>query len=510
MPPFEGSLLRDLYLLLSREPYGYNELTFTALLACWMVFHRAEVKLAMALDQRGPDGKRLMHEESLSRVPQSRQFEGRVKNPKDFVSFFTDGAIVVRRKPVGDVRIPRPVVYDEVGGYLAAIEDVLSQETIDRAKVVELTEKRTELLEGVRRIDAWVALISQTVNGGIPTTVAGISGIASSIRSDPKEALAVVVPTVEQRELYERTTRALMGAVESIIRRYEAVFVAAEDEDTCRRALHDLEKERIAFDPATIACGPEWLRRLEAAAAIGWAKRDSLARQRRLASFSLGVAQLAGAVNSSWSESNLAETLQRLEALATDYPDCVPSANHDAAREKISVYPHNLTATVAAWGEQVDDVATVSEAERLLHEVDATGARCDTETSTGRVSALREKLCLRLGDLRASDEQAKLTERCLAEAERLATRIVAVRDAPQKARLYSWELAPLKVSESSDETKAARLRSAKVKARTAVEADVRELCSSRPKRSHECDRMLERCRQVLEALLGCGELLFVC
>ena len=63
------------------------------------------------------------------------------------------------------------------------------------------------------------------------------------------------------------------------------------------------------------------------------------------------------------------------------------------------------------------------------------------------------------------------------------------------------------MSESSDETKAARLRSAKVKARTAVEADVRELCSSRPKRSHECNRMLERCRQVLEALLECGELL---
>ena len=61
------------------------------------------------------------------------------------------------------------------------------------------------------------------------------------------------------------------------------------------------------------------------------------------------------------------------------------------------MYLHNLTATVAAWGKQVDDVATVSEAERLLHEVDATGARCDTETSTGRVSALRGAVCLRLG-----------------------------------------------------------------------------------------------------------------
>ena len=38
----------------------------------------------------------------------------------------------------------------------------------------------------------------------------------------------------------------LSGAMKSSV-------LAPEDKDVCRRALHDLEKERIAFDPATVA-----------------------------------------------------------------------------------------------------------------------------------------------------------------------------------------------------------------------------------------------------------------
>jgi len=139
---------------LSQPPYGYNEYTFTMLLAGWLVYHRTEVAL------KGTSGIPQKKTEQLSiQTKPIREWANTnvLDKPKDFVNVWiiTLRAKSIRRQLTPCPEIPPVVDYARAKQYIEDINAFLESGDPEPTKVEAMGMKKQQLIAGIAQIDEW-------------------------------------------------------------------------------------------------------------------------------------------------------------------------------------------------------------------------------------------------------------------------------------------------------------------------------------------------------------------
>jgi hypothetical protein len=428
----------QLWRALAAEPYGYNELTFVALLGAWLARHRQEVRIGVR--RKKADGQPVMYEATLSRFAEpGSPYDTEFGKPKDFPAFFTTDAtsFVIRREPITDVTVPDKITYEEAPALVAKINDYLAQDGQDKAKAAVLLTKRQEIEEGIQTIDNWFGPIQSVLQQGLPGSIAEVVSNCVNIAGAPDEFTTGVVVKPSQTQLDQQldAIAKLKGAIETALKSYasraatfssdsEFTSLASQvdrDLEACRRVPMLWSAFQLRFEEITLAAQ----RRVE-----------QLFREQKLRECVEAVDRLTAGLNANSSEEALARALGELRISADTVPALSSTQAFNAAMGKVDSYVRSLADGLAKWRQSAEGLRTSRDAERLRDEILARQERYDSEASKRAVSDLLEGLNRKAEDLRRLEEFERASRQRIETASTLSKQIRALSDVLSSLRLY--------------------------------------------------------------------------
>jgi hypothetical protein len=473
----------QLWLKLSAEPYGYNELTFVALLGAWLTYHRREVHIAVRT--RKSDGTPQTTETSLRLfVAPDSGFDRAFGKPKDFLNFFTnnDAAFLIRREPLTDVVVPEEVNADEVPALVSKIAEYQSLDGVDKSKAADLKRKRLALEEGAAAIESWIGPIRQAVASNLPTGIPELVLRYSAVVATPPELDedVTVRPTQAHSDEQFRAIGTVRAAIEAAVKVQAARASALASDADFNAFLGQLGRDQEACQQVPDLAGAfeSNFQQIQLAAQR---RREQLVRAQRLRDCVESIERLTASLNTNSSESAVARARLDLAEAVAAVPDVGASERFRQATAKIDGYENALTSTLAGWRQRTDRINTSREAERLRDEIVARQERYDSDASRGVVSALTAKLDRLAEELLQNEGLDRVSRRCLELAGTLAAQIRAVPDVHTSLKLYDDLRQTLtgmpSASPAERRAEAERLETA---GRAAVVQKLEALCTKRP------------------------------
>lgn len=147
---------------LSNPPFGYNQYTFTILLAGWLAYHRSELLIngAFGIPQKKSE-QVTIRKEAVKNWASVNVFE----KPKDFVNIWLKNGqnFIIRRKPTPYPQVPNSVSYDLAQQFIQDINDYLATAQ-DADKIQQITSEQRMLTTGAAQIDTLIEPIAQAEN----------------------------------------------------------------------------------------------------------------------------------------------------------------------------------------------------------------------------------------------------------------------------------------------------------------------------------------------------------
>ena len=495
----------QLWRTLAADPYGYNELTFVALLGGWLTRHRQEVRIGVS--RKKPDGKPIMYEATLSRfVEPGSAYDKEFGKPKDFLAFFTADAttFLIRREPITDVTVPDAITYDEAPDLIAKINDYLAQDGQDKAKATDLVRKKQEIEEGIQIMDNWSGPIQTVLQQQLPVSIAEIVSSCAKIVGAPDEFTTgvVVKPSQSQVDQQLSAIARLKGAIETVLNSHasraatfssdsEFTSLAAQvdrDLEACRRIPMFWSAFELRFEEITLAAQ----RRVE-----------HLLREQKLRENVAAVERLSAGLNANSSEQSLARAERELRDAAGAVPALSSTQAFKAASGKVESHLKALADGLAKWRESSERLSTSRDAERLRDEVVARQERYDSDASKSLVKDVLEALSLKAEELKRLEELERVFRQRITLASTLSTQIRTLSDVLSSLKLYD-ELTQTLATDpgSSPASVLSELNKIEAAAHCEIVGKVKKLCSEQSSSIADLDRRVELLTRVKAAFLG--------
>lgn len=231
--------LLNLWKVLSEPPYGYNQITFTVLLACWLSFHREEVMLKGI-----PDLK--------VKTPQPMQTKGleewSAANIFEKADVFVDKWIVnleaklIRKERVASPKPPSlPTEYEKAIAYIAQAKDFL-ETNANTPEVTEVKEWQTRLNRVLKDFDSWCKPIQESADLSLDTSIEKIVQLYPQVIKECP--VTDIVRTSSQNEKQHQAQQRLQQIIEKQV---EDLQIEPENLNTIQDCVATLGKIEAAI-----------------------------------------------------------------------------------------------------------------------------------------------------------------------------------------------------------------------------------------------------------------------
>ena len=210
---FKEVSLSNIWQILADAPYGYNQLTFTVLLASWLSFHREEVVLRGITDIKAKTAQSVQTK-SLEEWASANILEkADVFVDKWIVTF---SAKLIRRERITAPKLPDlPTSYNQVITYLNQAKDFLETNS-NTPEASEVEEWQPKFNKIIKDFDNWYRPIQEAVELRLGTP---IEKVVQLYPQALKECHVIeITRTASQNELQHKALQRLQQLLEERVR----------------------------------------------------------------------------------------------------------------------------------------------------------------------------------------------------------------------------------------------------------------------------------------------------
>lgn len=493
---FERSVeLKALWEELSDAPYGYNEFTFTALLAAWLAYHRSEVYI------RGPFGiasRGLQSPQIKTASIKSWATETNILDkPKDFVSWLVKNkAILIRHKPVQMPNVPALVEYDQAQHLIKEIDQYL--ESSDAAKAAEAKEKKRQLMIGIGLIDSWFKGIgrAETLNGNesIEQLVEVYNPTLQNPQTfavDKKTEVTRVIASEGQKDRQIQVQKNLRERVENSIS-----LLSAHAENIATEVEYGTYKTEVqnTINRMKEASGlpPTFLERLQEALQNASRRLDYLKAQEKLNECNSKIESIFKALSNNASQKDYTRVRSEFELIASGVPGAADSSIYSELMQAIEDRQNALTSQLQGWQSRVLGLGSHIEATELKNEINRQFERYTEAESKQEVVALLSVLESKIIELAAKEDTKSAAKESLASARRKLQRIRDLSSPAEAFDVYqdlAQHVLPEGLQEPEKSEAESQLASVKAQGAEKITQSFLSLCKQRLKRPQEYESL---------------------
>ncbi len=386
--------------VLSEAPYGYNELTFTILLAAWLAFHRSEVELSGAFGI--PRNRKETVTNKTAPLHEWAQQTNILEKAKDFVSVWVlrGKNQIVRRKPL-DISVPDSASYVEAGSLLERISGHIQSGTLEASKVAFLEKKQRQIQQGIEDIDTWnqpTIEAQQQLEQQAPLDV--LASYYAPLENTPPaitiiEGVTTVRVSEDQSVNWRRTRQLLKDRIEGLVEDLSKQAQSFETTEQGQRLINDIEYqlERLLAVPELPDRFANELRTALESAAQQTANLQQLAQKRSLID---QIQRLHQSLTGNATQSQYSDVLARIVTLATTIPQVQQEPVYLEIVADIEGKQDALIRKIDAWEDQFAAIKAADEALRLSEQVNRERNRFDSETNKQQVDSLVGRIQARI------------------------------------------------------------------------------------------------------------------
>jgi hypothetical protein len=515
--------LKDLWDVLSQAPYGYNEYTFTVLLAGWLAYHRREVVLrgaTVAKLKRGQSAK--IDERSLKAwvMTDDPNESSILEKPKDFVREWIakgNSSKLIRQERLEIPECPpSPMPFDTAEDYLAAATQFLESteaEDVERTKV----QQSLQLVETeAAKVRDWFQPVEQAEQLSESTPLSDLLSIYDALfQKTPSIQLRSDVISVRasqtQRDRQQAAQAALRDRLEQHITTLQQNAETLSDRDACTRYSNEL-KDTIAQLERSPNCPPHFIETLTTVQKAAELTRRKLEESNRIKDRFKEIRELSQQLGNYYTQSDYAEKFTQIEQLNTGIPE-----NTDEGREARQIITdlakdyQALVDKIEAWEEREENAVSSAAVLSLLEEIHKQSQRFTNDDDRRRVEVLGQKLKEKVSVVQAQDNAEKLLKQELSNTTTIAQqKLQRIRDLPftKIADIFQvyQELIATKFSETAApspalQTAQEQLSKFQEKGRSLLNDKFREICDRKItnlKDAQNIDLLLQRSYELVD------------
>jgi hypothetical protein len=416
----------QIWQVLIQPPFGYNEYTFTMLLAGWLTYHRSEVSLYGGFGFPKKAADRVSVKEATLEEWAGTDI---LSKPKDFISkWVTRGdsrPVIIRRKAI-DIEVPSTVDYDDARNFLQQIEKALGLQQVDSVKRTELERKKGQLTEGIRKVEKWLEPICNAenllANPNFETLVRSYPTLAKSLPIELKEGITTVRVSQAQRAHQAQVRQTIGEKVEEIVNALSNRANALENE----REYEDykLEVNNALNTLGTASNLPSHLISvLQNALQVSEQAIVQVQEDKRKQTYLEQIRQHRQSLKGYPTQLKLNQVRQAIETLAQEIPEVQQEPLYEQVLQEVSEHHSKLSQTVDSWVERANSLNDHSGIIELMREIDSQSYRITEIENQRTVQELSSRLASQLKIGQNQDEFNQEIRGVLSRAQQKLQRI---------------------------------------------------------------------------------------
>jgi hypothetical protein len=378
----------EIWKLLSSEPFGYSDLTFTALMGAWISVHRAELHVDVV--RRSPGHPSIHQEVAIAPFFQSSEMDA----PAKLVSSWQrEDLFLIRRSAITDVSVPPRLSVDDGKAALLKIQEFLSGEPSNVVRVNELRNAAKVIRFEIDQIEKWEEQCRSDLSQIDSADLAHIVDTFGILQSAPNYAGKRFEVHLTEAQMSARlagieNARSLIQLRVAETQRKAGVIATDED---FRAITGQIERDHeiLRRDEALSRAFSD---QLEAARRIAENRFESLSRQTRFEQTLRNVKNVIGALSQATTQTALANAQHAIEHYAEECPEIVSSREYRNALGHIETFKLGQKSWLAECKSRADLVKSKRESETLLAEIRGNTERFDIADDAAQLSAISAML----------------------------------------------------------------------------------------------------------------------
>jgi hypothetical protein len=490
----------DLWKQFSQEPFGYNDLTFAALLGAWISVHRAELRIRIL--RRDPGQPVQYQELTIAQFIASPECE-------KIINFLQrEDVFFVRREAVTDVQIPNRQTTAEARTTLDKIQEVMSGDltSADFKQNLELVEKilRRQLAD----FDSW-EVDCRTADVSNTLALPELTELFGRMQSPPdfSEKKLDVHLTPAQLEKQASRLENIRASIHARINACQQSARAVKDEADFRNIVAQIERdtEVLKRSPSLFAAfSPS----LEDARRLANEQMNSLRDRAAYDRTVEGVKSVLRVLSKASSQSAVANAAQSIENYAKECPSYTTSREYRDAVRQVEQYRLSLSSWLTECKTRIEKVKTKNVAQNLLAEIKGSAEKYDSPEDAERLKELCRMLEDRAQELGCVENANRELNIYVAAIKASCERVSKARD-PLAALGPYRELGEIKVGNIEGAANREQLvneaERMKASAGQSIANSIRAICQQNLSTVSECDRLIAILTGVCEEIVPLSE-----
>jgi hypothetical protein len=486
----------QLWKVLSSDPYGYNDLTFTAVVGAWLVFHRAEIRISQTERVNGQPPR--LQELTVAQFLSHAEMDA----PSKFIRVWQrDDIFVTRQEAISDPTIPETMSIDEGRKFVSQIQDYLNQEVQNQARAAELKNINNSLVLQITGLERWEQLSRRLMGELNSSDLSEVLELYVKLQSPPDftgkthRVLLSEALVTEQVDSLDRLHGVIRDRISACVSRANSLNSDQELRATTAQIERDLQLlKRVP------AVHEEFSEDLSSAVLAAERRMDSIRGQQKYQDCIANIDRVLRAVSRTTSQSALKNARIAIEDLAAPFPEAKASDGYNSAVKQIESYQAELASTLRDWETRAVEVGNKRTAETLFADINSARNGFDFVAEAAQIETISQSLLSTIERLAVIERADKDLEDYLASTRRQCERVLRAKRFQEAFTLHQ-ELAALQcpcAQESTHNEKAeneSRPLRESAKAHTEGLADV--ICSQFPGTTQECTRLREELTAML-------------
>lgn len=364
--------ITQIWEILSQPPYGYNEFTFTILLASWLAYHRSEVFLSGSFGIN-PKKKDVIYKET--KPIKDWVSTNILEKPKEFVSTWisqTQGCLI-RRLPPRPPEVPDMVDYDQAVDYLGQIDEFLKSDNQDVTQHKEIEAKRHQLTEQIEKLHKWFQPVEEAEKLSTNATLEVLLNLNNSLaKTEPKQETRVgllsVTPSQSMRDRLSFAVQSLQAKVDQCVNQYKANAKSLTTAENC--GAYKLEIEHTIEQVKKIPSTPDSIiRDLESYKDEVSDQQQILAEQQKINQCLAQITSLSCGLGINATQEDYFRVFSEIEKLVQEASKVKEHESYQKIIQELKQKQEELNSLIGQWEQNFNEDLTLAKANNLLLQI---------------------------------------------------------------------------------------------------------------------------------------------
>jgi hypothetical protein len=424
--------LKSLWDTLSQAPYGYNELTFTVLLAGWLVYHHKEVTL------KGNDRLNLKKSEQSTLRSLSPKDLGNTDifdKPKDFISKWVNDPrtkLIRRAKRQAPDLLSLGVNYDQAQQYLKEVEQFLASGDVDKEEAEAAIKQQQQVKGWVEQIDTWFVPVAEAEKLTDTYTLDKLLQLYNPLHQSPP--LIGVTPTQEQHQRKDQALVKVGNILETFVSQKSnrpSSLTSLSDCETYQTQINQYLSQLSQIPNLP----PHLSESLRQALQTLETTKHTLQEQEQITAYFSGIENLYQKLHPSSTQTDYTQTRQDILSIAANIPSS--SEYYQRVGEfltNIEQQEQELSEKLESWVSQESRLISTDQIVGLIKEIERQKSRFTEDNSLNKLAHLEDSLGNQFKTIQTQDESET---RVKAELSHIDSKLQRIKDltAPKIAEI---------------------------------------------------------------------------